>query len=136
VSQLALRPEPRPKARNLPTRYGARDVGAKANRVRLAGPDFRGLEPTCLVVAFTVPGGNPLKAQCPPKRKADPLILNFCSSCEEDFASVAAFDQHRAGKHAYTYSEGVKMEPMREDGRRCLQPSDVGLTPRRPWALA
>ena len=40
------------------------------------------------------------------------------------------------GKHAYTYSEGVKMEPMREDGRRCLQPSDVGLTPRRPWALA
>ena len=35
---LALRPEPRPKARNLPTRYGARDVGAKANRIRLAGP--------------------------------------------------------------------------------------------------
>jgi hypothetical protein len=36
--ELALRPEPRPKARNLPTRYGARDVGAQANRIRLAGP--------------------------------------------------------------------------------------------------
>jgi hypothetical protein len=33
--ELALLPEPRPKARNLPTRYGARDVGAQANRIRL-----------------------------------------------------------------------------------------------------
>ena len=38
--ELALLPEPRPKARNLPTRYGARDVGAQANRIRLAGPAF------------------------------------------------------------------------------------------------
>jgi hypothetical protein len=30
------------------------------------------------------------------------------------------FDQHRVGKHAYTYSEGVAMDPIREDGRRCL----------------
>jgi hypothetical protein len=35
---LALLPEPRPKARNLPTRSGARDVGAQANRIRRAGP--------------------------------------------------------------------------------------------------
>ena len=56
------------------------------------------------------------------------MFLNFCSSSEEDFASVAAIDQHRVGKHAYTYSEGVKMTPMREDGRRCLHPSDVGVT--------
>ena len=34
---LALPPEPRPKARNLPTRSGARDVGAQANRIRLQG---------------------------------------------------------------------------------------------------
>jgi hypothetical protein len=34
---LALLPEPRPKARNLPTRSGARDVGAQANRIRHAG---------------------------------------------------------------------------------------------------
>jgi hypothetical protein len=38
---LALLPEPRPKARNLPTRYGARDVGAQANRIRRAGPALR-----------------------------------------------------------------------------------------------
>jgi hypothetical protein len=35
--ELALLPEPRPKARNLPTRSGARDVGAQANRIRLQG---------------------------------------------------------------------------------------------------
>ena len=35
---LALLPEPRPKARKLPTRNGARDVGAQANRIRHAGP--------------------------------------------------------------------------------------------------
>jgi hypothetical protein len=38
---LALLPEPRPKARTLPTRYGARDVGAQANRIRRAGPALR-----------------------------------------------------------------------------------------------
>ena len=41
---LALLPEPRPKARNLPTRYGARDVGAQANRIRHAGPALRCFE--------------------------------------------------------------------------------------------
>jgi hypothetical protein len=41
--QLALLPEPRPKARNLPTRPGARDVGAQANRIRHAGPALVGL---------------------------------------------------------------------------------------------
>jgi len=38
---LALLPEARPKARKLPTRYGARDVGAQANRIRHAGPASR-----------------------------------------------------------------------------------------------
>ena len=38
---LALLPEPRPKAGNLPTRYGARDEGAQANRIRHAGPARR-----------------------------------------------------------------------------------------------
>ena len=41
---LALQPEPRPKARNLPTRLGARDVGAQANRIRRAGPVLRFIE--------------------------------------------------------------------------------------------
>ena len=51
--------------------------------------------------------------------------MNFCSSCRQDFGSVSAFDAHRIGKHAYTYPEGVAMEPMREDGRRCLRSSEL-----------
>ena len=46
--------------------------------------------------------------------------MNLCRSCGEDFGSVTAFDAHRVGKHTYTFAEGLKMEPPREDGRRCL----------------
>ena len=46
--------------------------------------------------------------------------LNGCSACGCDFRSLTLFDAHRVGVNAYTYSEGVAMEPMREDGRRCL----------------
>jgi hypothetical protein len=45
---------------------------------------------------------------------------NLCRSCGQDFNSVELFDRHRVGVHAYTYSEGIAMVPMREDGRRCL----------------
>lgn len=38
--ELALLPEARPKARTLSTRYGARDVGAQANRIRRQGQLF------------------------------------------------------------------------------------------------
>jgi len=46
--------------------------------------------------------------------------VNLCSGCGSDFTSLELFDAHRVGRHEYTYSEGVKMEPIREDGRRCL----------------
>ena len=46
--------------------------------------------------------------------------MNLCVSCGLDFSDVPDFDDHRVGKHEYTYSQGVAMEPMREDGRRCL----------------
>ncbi len=67
--------------------------------------------------------------------------MNQCGSCGRDFASVAAFDSHRRGVHAYTYSEGVKMEPLREDGRRCLWPEEfakvgLALDERGRWQLA
>jgi hypothetical protein len=42
-----------------------------------------------------------------------------------DFGSAGAFDAHRVGKHAYTYSEGIAMVPMREDGRRCLSVAEI-----------
>ena len=46
--------------------------------------------------------------------------LNECTGCGEDFTSVSLFDRHRVGVHAYTFLEGMRMEPPREDGRRCL----------------
>lgn len=52
-------------------------------------------------------------------------LLNECGSCGEDFGSVSAFDAHRVGRHAYTHAEGLAMDPPREDGRRCLMPSEL-----------
>ena len=46
--------------------------------------------------------------------------MNECGACGLDFSSVKSFDSHRVGKHAYTLSEGLRMEPPREDGRHCL----------------
>lgn len=46
--------------------------------------------------------------------------MNLCRPCGEDFSSVGSFDAHRVGEHDYTLHEGLKMEPPREDGRRCL----------------
>lgn len=63
--------------------------------------------------------------------------MNLCRSCGEDFATVAAFDEHRTGYHAYTYSEGLKQEPPVEDGRRCFGVDELkkfGWT-RRPDGL-
>jgi hypothetical protein len=51
--------------------------------------------------------------------------LNLCRSCDQDFASVAAFDQHRVGVHAYSYWEGLRMDPPVENGRRCLAPEEM-----------
>jgi hypothetical protein len=51
--------------------------------------------------------------------------MNLCRACGLDFGSISAFDTHRVGKHAYTYSEGVLMDPVREDGRRCLSAAEI-----------
>jgi hypothetical protein len=51
--------------------------------------------------------------------------MNLCRACKQDFNSVVLFDRHRVGKHAYTYSEGIAMDPMREDGRRCLSVGEM-----------
>ncbi len=51
--------------------------------------------------------------------------MNVCGACGLDFSSVKSFDAHRVGKHAYTYSEGIRMDPMREDGRRCLRVEEL-----------
>jgi hypothetical protein len=58
--------------------------------------------------------------------------VNLCRSCGEDFGSAGLFDRHRIGKHAYTFGEGLRMDPPREDGRRCL---DAGEMRELGWAL-
>jgi hypothetical protein len=50
---------------------------------------------------------------------------NLCRSCNCDFGSVTAFDRHRIGKHDYTFLEGMRMEPAREDGRRCMDVEEL-----------
>jgi hypothetical protein len=66
--------------------------------------------------------------------------VNECGACGEDFASVAAFDAHRVGRHAFTFAEGLRMEPPREDGRRCLHPVEmtergIALNSKGRWQL-
>ena len=66
--------------------------------------------------------------------------MNYCTYCRRDFGSVRAFDAHRVGAHAYTFREGLDMEPSREDGRRCLDPDEFlehGLVSNRygRWSL-
>lgn len=51
--------------------------------------------------------------------------MNICGACGLDFGSVAAFDEHRVGEHDYTFTEGVAMDPPREDGRRCLAATEL-----------
>jgi hypothetical protein len=51
--------------------------------------------------------------------------VNLCRACGNDYGSVSAFDAHRVGKHAYTFSEGLRRSPPVEDGRRCLHPSEL-----------
>lgn len=55
----------------------------------------------------------------------DYVSLNFCRSCGFDFTSTTYFDRHRIGVHAYTYAEGLRMDPPREDGRRCMDADEL-----------
>ncbi len=52
--------------------------------------------------------------------------MTECASCGLAFAGTSAFDFHRRGVHAFTLSEGLRMEQRREDGRRCLHVSEMG----------
>ena len=66
------------------------------------------------------------------------LSVNICPSCEQDFSSVEAFDAHRVGTYAYTFDSGLRLDPPREDGRRCLRLDEMTGTgwvidPRGRW---
>ena len=58
--------------------------------------------------------------------------MNVCGACGEDFNGVRLFGAHRVGVHAYTISEGLRMDPPREDGRRCLHVHEMR---DRGWRL-
>src|SRR4051794_13907377 len=51
--------------------------------------------------------------------------MNVCVGCGLDFGSVAAFDRHRVGVFAYSLWDGLRMDPPREDGRRCLNVDEI-----------
>jgi hypothetical protein len=53
--------------------------------------------------------------------------VNVCAACGERFGAVRSFDRHRVGVHAFTYREGLAMDPRREDGRRCLSVPELEL---------
>lgn len=52
-------------------------------------------------------------------------MVGQCSPCKEWFTTDAAFDIHRVGKHEYLYWEGLRMNPSRIDGRRCLSVEEM-----------
>ena len=45
--------------------------------------------------------------------------------CGEKFGSKRAFDGHRVGEHDHTLTEGLRMNPSLEDGRRCLSVDEM-----------
>jgi hypothetical protein len=58
-----------------------------------------------------------------PRFKRKPL--NGGSGCGQDFTSTTLFDRHRVGTYEYTLEEGLKLDPSREDGRRCLDAEEM-----------
>ena len=51
--------------------------------------------------------------------------MTLCRSCGADFSATWLFDKHRVGKHTYLFTEGLRMDPPREDGRRCLDAEEM-----------
>lgn len=52
-------------------------------------------------------------------------VSSYCTSCGNDFSADWLFDKHRIGKHEYTYSDGLKLLPPVEDGRRCMTEDEM-----------
>jgi hypothetical protein len=57
---------------------------------------------------------------------------NGCSGCGQDFTSTVLFDRHRVGVHVYSLEQGLRLDPPREDGRRCLDSAEMTA---RGWEL-
>jgi hypothetical protein len=57
---------------------------------------------------------------------------NGCTGCGQDFTSTLLFDTHRLGRYEYTLEQGLRLDPPRDDGRRCL---DVEEMEAKGWEL-
>jgi hypothetical protein len=67
--------------------------------------------------------------------------MNGCRGCGFEFASVSAFDRHRTGTHEYTFAQGLKRDALVEDGRKCMDESEMRvagmeLDARGRWCIA
>ena len=51
--------------------------------------------------------------------------LAYCTDCGRDFSGDRMFDRHRVGRHEYTFAQGMRKVPSREDGRRCLDADEM-----------
>jgi hypothetical protein len=58
--------------------------------------------------------------------------MTACCACGLHFSSVAAFDAHRIGEHAYTLEQGLLFDTPRSDGRRCLSRDEMSAN---GWAV-
>ncbi|HEX4672032.1 MAG TPA: hypothetical protein VH279_07175 [Solirubrobacteraceae bacterium] len=63
-------------------------------------------------------------------------VSSYCTSCGVDFTGDWLFDKHRVGRHEYMLSEGLRLDPPREDGRRCLDRDEMRALGWRPLTQA
>ena len=66
--------------------------------------------------------------------------MTECCVCGLPFAGTSAFDAHRVGVHEFTFHEGLRFDPIREDCRRCLrldefEAAGLALDDRGRWHL-
>lgn len=60
-------------------------------------------------------------------------VSSYCTECGNDFSGDRMFDRHRVGTFDYTYSEGLQLDPSKEDGRRCLTIDEMKEKGWRPF---
>jgi hypothetical protein len=64
--------------------------------------------------------------------------VNYCTSSDQDFSSVAALDRHRIGKHEYSHVEGLRSSLLARTPGACMSVDAMnavghGAQPRGRW---
>jgi hypothetical protein len=63
-------------------------------------------------------------------------VCSYCCCCGRDFSCDRLFERHRVGRHVYTFPEGLRLDPPRDDGRRCLDDDELRALGWRPMTDA